>query len=759
MAEFTGFKELENSADSQPLETAATSEFTGFRELEETTAPLRMDNEVEASLATGDWTAKDSYIGASLFLEGVTLGWSDEAVAGAIAAGKYLGSEDDYSTIYKREKAEYESDSADFKEARPKTAMGLELAGSIVSPIAKLKTASTLTGLALRGATEGGIYALGASSQDDSFRDVALSTAKSAALGGGIGGGIGGAGWLMKKKINAPLTDEAGDFIPITIAADKNSTSEAFLQSFYRDIVGPSYGGKGVIKAQEAASSPLITLKNIVDKSKEEVAVANRELKQAEIGLQQSKTSGKRKLADTLLEEEELIKGNFADSLGKNGLIMNKAAGKVKNSIEVTSDAFRVEALSSALPVNLSKSSVAHIKDAVNPNVAMHRLEQAWSSEGFKSIKDVSYRVKPTDIQKGIDKAIGDDAQLQLLAQSKGEINNLVNNALEILSSKRNPKTGRISGEDFSAIRSAFGTAASKSSDAGGQGALMQAVYRKVQGVLDDTMMKQLSPTRQAAFKSDRAAWKSHTILKDAVQVASTKAGRNGKFTPDEWIMAIKKNSPREARQGKGPLRAQAESIASLNKNSERSIVKAAERLESWTFKKREGALKASKRRNSAELERLSNENSQLTRNMRVDSAATGKLSANAQKKVEAEGKLTKANEELAVMEQARTPANPAWFHSMAATGTLGAAVGVLGTAVTATAGPIAGAGAIVAGAGLGNQLSRPAVQKFIAGQTPFQQGAQNVASTQLGSAAIGMAPTVPRAMVGMLTGQQPPQQ
>ena len=106
MAEFTGFKELENNTDSQPLETAATSEFTGFRELEETTAPLRMDNEVEASLATGDWTAKDSYIGASLFLEGVTLGWSDEAVAGAIAAGKYLGSEDDYSTIYKREKAE-----------------------------------------------------------------------------------------------------------------------------------------------------------------------------------------------------------------------------------------------------------------------------------------------------------------------------------------------------------------------------------------------------------------------------------------------------------------------------------------------------------------------------------------------------------------------------------------------------------------------------------------------------------------------------
>jgi hypothetical protein len=167
--------------------------------------------------------------------------------------------------------------------------------------------------------------------------------------------------------------------------------------------------------------------------------------------------------------------------------------------------------------------------------------------------------------------------------------------------------------------------------------------------------------------------------------------------------------------------------------------------------------LKASKRRNSAELERLSNENAQLTRNMRVDSAATGKLSANAQKKVEAEGRLTKANEELAVMEQARTPPNPAWFHSMAATGTLGAAVaGTFGQITGAIAG---GTGAIVAGAGLGSQLARPAVQKALAGQTALQQGAQNVASTQLGSAAIGMAPTVPRAMVGMLTGQQPPQQ
>ena len=758
MDKFTGFNDLENDTDAQSLGTTATPAFTGFADLEEATEPLRMNNEVEASLATGDWTAKDSYIGASLFLEGVTLGWSDEAVAGAVAAGKYLSSDEDYATLYKREKAEYEKDSSNFKEERPKTALGLELAGSIVSPLAKIKTASTLTGLALRGATEGGIYALGASSQDDNFRDVAISTAKSAALGGGVGGGIGGVGWLMKKKIKAPLTDDAGGFTPITLTADKGKTSEAFLQSLYRDIVGPSYGGKGVLRAQEDASSPLITLKNIVDKSKEEVTVANRELKQAEISLQQSKSAGKRKLADTLLEEEELIKGNFANSLGKNGLIMNKAVGKVKDSIETTSDAFRVEAFSSALPVNLSKSSVSHIKDAVNPNVAMHRLEQAWTSEGFKSIKDVSYRVKPTDIQKGIDKAIGDDAQLQLLAQSKGEINSLVDNALEILSSKRNPKTGRISGEDFSAIRSAFGTAASKSSDAGGQGALMQAVYRKVQGVLDDTMMKQLSPTRQAKFKADRSAWKSHTVLKDAVQVASTKAGRDGKFTPDEWIMAIKKNSPREARQGKGPLRAQAETIASLNKNSERSIVKAAERLEAWTFKKREGALKSSKRRNTAELERLSNENAQLTRNMRVDSAATGKLSTNAQKKVEAEGRLTKANEQLSVMEQARTPANPAWFHSMAASGTLGAGLaGAAGGIGGAIAG---GAGAIVAGAGLGGQLVKPAVQKFVAGQTALQQGAQGLASTQLGSAAIGMAPTVPRAMVGMLTGQQqPPQQ
>ena len=104
MDKFTGFNDLENDTDAQSLGTTATPAFTGFADLEEATEPLRMNNEVEASLATGDWTAKDSYIGASLFLEGVTLGWSDEAVAGAVAAGKYLSSDEDYATLYKREK-------------------------------------------------------------------------------------------------------------------------------------------------------------------------------------------------------------------------------------------------------------------------------------------------------------------------------------------------------------------------------------------------------------------------------------------------------------------------------------------------------------------------------------------------------------------------------------------------------------------------------------------------------------------------------
>ena len=56
---------------------------------EETIAPMQgssldkyrkrpINNEIEAEVASGEWTSEDSLAGALIFIEGATLGWSDE---------------------------------------------------------------------------------------------------------------------------------------------------------------------------------------------------------------------------------------------------------------------------------------------------------------------------------------------------------------------------------------------------------------------------------------------------------------------------------------------------------------------------------------------------------------------------------------------------------------------------------------------------------------------------------------------------------
>lgn len=737
------------SATSADLAASASPELVKLLEQHKTN---NVENPAEAALESGEWTNKDSLMGASLFIEGMTLGWSDEMITGVASAAEAFASDEDYSNIYKKNKAAYEAETAAFKQRQPGAAMAAEIAGAVVSPLAKIKTASTLTGLALRGATEGGIYAAGLAGQDATGSEILTQAATGAAIGGGFGAGIGSVGWLMKRKVATPLVDEAGAFTPITVAAaDKSTPTEAFVQSLYRDIVGPSYGGKGVIRAQEEASKKVVTLKSTIDKSKEEVAAAKRELNTAQDSLVSGTAANRTKIADDLIVEESIIKGDYKPLLGAKGLIINKATAKIKDGIENNNDAFRIQAFNDSLPVNAPKDVVAEILEAGSPNAAMKRLESAWNEVGFQSTKNRSYKLKVDDLVKGINKEIDDDIQLQLLTENRAETTKLINNAIEVLSTKINPKTGVIQGKDFTNIRSTLGTVAAAAPETG-EGLVKARLFRKVQKVLDDKMEAQLSGSSKEAFKKDRAAWRTHVILKDSVEAASGKAGVNGRFTPDNWISAIKKNSKTNVRQGEGPLRSQAETIDRLNKANSHKITNAATRLQNWAEGTRDTAIKQARLRSNSEISKLDAQAELLKKRMQVDRTAPEQLAKVAKKRVDAEATLAQADEALKEMNMARTPQSPGWFHSYAATGTLGA---LLGGAVGAATGMVPAAlAATAAGLGAGKVLATQGVQKAMAGQGPIQTAVQKAVATPRGSQALGMIPAAPRAVVGMLTGE-----
>jgi hypothetical protein len=714
-------------------------------------------NKIEEDIATGEWTSLDSLSGALIFLEGATLGWSDEVGIGLASLAMSAGSDETQEEIYNRLKKDYDSMQESFSERHGGVATGLEIAGAVVSPISKIKVASGLTGLVARGASEGAIYGAGKAEDVEAMKTEAFKSALAGAAGASV---VGAGGWLLKRKIQAPLDTEKG-FVPLTLAADKTKgSSEALLQTFYRDIVGPSWGGKGLVRTQEeAVVGPLLAaqkqrqkaLVELKDVSSNEAKEATKQLNVALENLRDSTKAQKEGIEEAAKETAEIVKGDYSRFLGKEGAIINRATKRIQNSIDVNSDAFRLSAFMSSLPAGTKVRQAESIVEAQNPNIAMLRLENLWAEEGFKSIKGRSFTLKPDELLQKVTERVSQNPQLQLLAVNKSEVASLVNNSMELLAAKRNPKTGRISGEDLSAVRSAFGTAAASKSDVGGQSVLMQNLYREVQQAVDEQMKSQLSAKGLKAFEQDLEAWATHSVLKDSVLKASTKTGVNGKFSPDDWIAAIKTNSPRQARQGRGPLRAEAENLAALNKKNEQTIVEAANKLSEKMVTRRERELTRINNKAKAERTFLAEQVKKQRALLRNDPEVASKLAENTQKIKALDEEIVTSGEELVSIGKARTPENPSWFHSLAATGTLAGAMSGAGFAV---AGPIGGGLSLGAALKAGQVLSSPTVQRTLAGQAAPQVAAQRFVQTPVGQQVRQVSPLLGARFGAMLTTQ-----
>jgi len=714
-------------------------------------------NKIEEDIATGEWTNLDSLSGALIFLEGATLGWSDEVGIGLASLAMSAGSDETQEEIYDRLKKDYDSMQESFSERHGGVATGLEIAGAVVSPISKIKVASGLTGLVARGASEGAIYGAGKAEDVEAMKTEAFKGALAGAVGASV---VGAGGWLLKRKIQAPLDTEKG-FVPLTLAADKTKgSSEALLQTFYRDIVGPSWGGKGLVRTQEeAVVGPLLAaqkqrqkaLVELKDVSSNEAKEATKQLNVALENLRDSTKAQKEGIEEAAKETAEIVKGDYSRFLGKEGAIINRATKRIQNSIDVNSDAFRLSAFMSSLPAGTKVRQAESIVEAQNPNIAMLRLENLWAEEGFKSIKGRSFTLKPDELLQKVTERVSQNPQLQLLAVNKSEVASLVNNSMELLAAKRNPKTGRISGEDLSAVRSAFGTAAASKSDVGGQSVLMQNLYREVQQAVDEQMKSQLSAKGLKAFEQDLEAWATHSVLKDSVLKASTKTGVNGKFSPDDWIAAIKTNSPRQARQGRGPLRAEAENLAALNKKNEQTIVEAANKLSEKMVTRRERELTRINNKAKAERTFLAEQVKKQRALLRNDPEVASKLAENTQKIKALDEEIATSGEELVSIGKARTPENPSWFHSLAATGTLAGAMSGAGFAV---AGPIGGGLSLGAALKAGQVLSSPTVQRTLAGQAAPQAAAQRFVQTPVGQQVRQVSPLLGARFGAMLTTQ-----
>ena len=130
---------------------------------------------------------------------------------------------------------------------------------------------------------------------------------------------------------------------------------------------------------------------------------------------------------------------------------------------------------------------------------------------------------------------------------------------------------------------------------------------------------------------------------------------------------------------------------------------------------------------------------------LRFDSSASQRIAENRIAIDAAKAEAKQLTKELDILKRLRSPQNPTWYHSLAATNILASLSKAGGAAA------ITGASVITAG-GLGKALASPTAQRIMAGQTPTQQAASRaITSEGAGQAAEAISRAGAR---GVLTGQ-----
>jgi hypothetical protein len=718
---------------------------------------------VETELESGNWTNLDSVQGAGLVLEGMTLGWSDELITAVGAAVETAtGDTDvDYSTNYRRMKDTYDKQKAQFKEENPATAFGLELAGGFASPGGIFKN----TGMIARGVAEGAIYGAGAS-EGDTASAVATDAAIGGAVGGSVGAGLRSVQGLFSRRVSTEL-GEGADFIPLTLAAEKGS----FLQNLYQDVVGPSFGGKGLIRAQEdVVVKPLLKAQenreNII---KETASAAKRAVISSKNKLNVALGKATNKLKGSIKESEKAEDlavssvttkyggtksgdiGGQGGLLGTNGPVMAREARQIAEVVDEAENTFRFAAFGDSLPTGLNKTDVDEILTAGTPNAAMAKLDKAWSDNGFSMLKDRKFRMAPNQLKAEIEKKIQQNPLFELMAESKGSISIKIDGVLEAISARAD-KRGFINGKDLADLRGALGTAAAKSSDAGGESVVLKALYSQVQEIVDAKMVSQLSPKAADLFTLERSRWQTNTVLRDAVLSSSKKAGTHGKFTPDDWIAAIARNSARQARGGQGPLADVAQDLANTARVGEEAIKETTKKLAARVSERKEREIQRQLNKAKAERTSLNDKNAKLKSRLMGSGEKAQEVAANTNRLQTLEEEAAAYAEELANIKAARVNEKPSWFHTLYATQFIGLPTGV--------ALAYGGRGAsLIVGAYGGGRLAEPAAQRFLAGQTGVQKAAQAAAASQVGQTLIGGLPAIIRQPSGMLASPEPQRQ
>ena len=756
-------RQEEGLTEKDPIEPSVN-----FAErLQKVQAAFDSDNKTVEQQKVEDaaWSSEDSLAAAERFFSSVALGWGDDMQLWVQAQSESLYSGEDSKSIYERLRKEYDQRQAEFKQRQPGAYMAADIAGSVASPVnfipgvniaARAGMAGRAAQVAATGgrvATESAIYGAGEAGEGQRLSG-AISGAGQGLVGYGVLRGTMGLGGktvsaFTRRNIEGDLIDDAGEFVPITLAASKTDGVEGAVHTFYRDIVAPSFGGKGVIKAQE---------QKIVGKAEDYYKAQKAMSKEMDEGVKRKVQENKDLMsnASKALEEERknlksLQKTETADTLvplkdklqtlkkGKPEEIAGKATSDVNRTLNARRFDFRNQAFSEAMPAEANIKEIQKVLSVEDIGQRIRALDELWGRRGYSMIKGKKLRVNKNEFETSLAKGIMEDPVFKVLLP---DVSSFKNNVMAAVSnvSKFRDASNRIDGDVLSTVRSRLGTFAAAAGDP-----QIRKAYYMAQGKIDDIIKKQLTPAQREAFESESKKWKSTVVLRDAIENTRVDPKKRGVFDESDWIKSASDNNNLDKRYGTGPLVKDAHVLETNLRTAEKAIAKRAANLAKAKARLVEKTISEHSQKLKTQLEKIDANIADKKARLRNNPQFSQEIARDTLLKQQKEAEVASLKSQLDELKQLRSSQNPSWFYTLAATGILAGF----------TTGGALGAGAgLAAAAGAGRILAAPTAQRIVAGQTAPQMGVQKMLQADAtGRTADILARSIGR--TGLLTGGQ----
>ena len=709
-------------------------------------------SKAERTVEEENWTNEDSLAASERFFSSLLLGWGDEMQIATQAQyeSMFSDSEETYEDISKRLRREYDERQAGFQERQPGAYLAADIAGAVPSAfVPGLGQAGVAARLGMAGSkaakavqtggrvlTEGAIYGAG-----EAGEGRRLEGAGEGAVGSAVGYGVlrgatkvggGAVNLFTRKNVEGDLIDEAGNFVPITLAADKPVGSEGFLHTMYTDVIAPSFGGKGIITQQERkVIQPLeeiIEAKNdmtraMIQGSKKEAAKAKRQASAGMAEMKRGFAAVEREMRDETTARRITPLNKKLELLDKNQdtEILSRVTRQQAQAVDSLEHHFRNSAVIESMPAVSTAKDLESVLSIPSIQGQIQKLDELWTKNGYGMIKKLKTRINVNELETSFARMLENDTWFQVNAGSVPSVRDSITKSIATVIKFRD-KNNRIDGDLLTQLRSDIGKKANQATD----DQVRQGLYQ-AQSQIDDLIRKELgrrkNKTLLRQFESERGKYKSVVVLRDAIESTSKVKGA---FKPEDWRKALDKNNKRDKRYGTGTLSQEADSLAAQIKSVEKSIGRQGSQLaKAKAFKIRAVMEDHQAKLNKRIAELQASQKKALSRRQQdYDELVEAKLQEPQIKAMQDEVKLL--DDRLATLRKLSATENPSWFHTMAAhqmlRGFLGAGTAGIGFAA---AGPVGAIAAPVAAYGLGKGLASETGQLLLAGQTRPQMAMQ----------------------------------